>query len=116
MPGWRRYLTAAWQVRKPRDGRDLGEWFDLFLPRGCFLSVTPVMKFVIVGGVIAADVYGKSRYQHGPFSSFVDRFDLLGPDGQVQRVDRAFPPRLFDRIKKSQSTTAAGSTWSRMPR
>lgn len=76
-------------------GVTLGEILDAFLPRGWFLSVTPGTKFVSLGGAIAADVHGKNHHVDGSFGTFVDWFDLMGPDGTVTRCSRDTQSGLF---------------------
>lgn len=73
----------------------LADIIDTFLPRGWFPSVTPGTKFVSLGGAIAADVHGKNHHVEGGFGAFVDWIDIMGPDGQVTRADRAGNDALF---------------------
>jgi len=73
----------------------LAEVIDTFLPRGWFPSVTPGTKFVSLGGAIAADVHGKNHHKDGAFSSCVEWFDLLCPDGMVRRASRSENADLF---------------------
>jgi len=65
------------------------------LPAGWFVPVTPGTRQVTVGGAIAADVHGKNHHAAGSFASHVPWFDLLRPDGQVQRVTPDGDPPLF---------------------
>ncbi|WP_238367987.1 FAD-binding oxidoreductase [Mesobacterium pallidum] len=64
----------------------LADVIAAFLPRGWFPAVTPGTKFVTLGGAIAADVHGKNHHHDGSFCDFVDWIDLMGPDGEVQRL------------------------------
>jgi decaprenylphospho-beta-D-ribofuranose 2-oxidase len=65
------------------------------LPAGWFVPVTPGTRQVTIGGAIAADVHGKNHHAAGSFASHVPWFDLLRPDGQVQRVTPDGDPPLF---------------------
>ena len=70
-------------VLECESGVSLAEILQYFLPRGCFLPVTPGTKYVTVGGAIAADVHGKNHHKDGSFSNFVLDFRLLTPSGEV---------------------------------
>lgn len=59
----------------------LSEIFDLVVPRGWFLPVTPGTRFVTVGGAIANDVHGKNHHRAGTFGRHVRAFELLRSDG-----------------------------------
>jgi len=76
-------------------GLSLAAIIDALLPRGWFPAVTPGTRFVTLGGAIAADVHGKNHHKDGSFGSFVDSFDLLGPDGRVRGCSRQQNPDLF---------------------
>jgi decaprenylphospho-beta-D-ribofuranose 2-oxidase len=76
-------------------GVSLAEILEYFLPRGCFLPVTPGTKFVTVGGAIAADVHGKNHHQDGTFSSFVEDLTLLTPGGERIVCSPGMRPEVF---------------------
>lgn len=62
----------------------LSEILDTFVPRGWFLKVTPGTKLITVGGAIASDVHGKNHHIEGCFSSCVEEFRLMLPNGEVK--------------------------------
>jgi len=76
-------------------GVTLADLLAAFLPRGWLLPVIPGTKFVSVGGAIASDVHGKNHHQAGCFSECLEAFDLLLPDGQLERVSRTQNRPLF---------------------
>jgi FAD/FMN-containing dehydrogenase len=64
----------------------LGDVIDATLPRGWFPMVTPGTKLITIGGAIAADVHGKNHHCDGAFGTCVDWIDLMGPDGNIDRL------------------------------
>jgi decaprenylphospho-beta-D-ribofuranose 2-oxidase len=76
-------------------GVSLEQLMTAALPAGWFVPVTPGTRQVTIGGAIAADVHGKNHHAAGSFASHVPWFDLLRPDGQVQRVTPDGDPPLF---------------------
>jgi FAD/FMN-containing dehydrogenase len=76
-------------------GVSLQELISVFLPRGWFLSVTPGTRLISVGGAIASDVHGKNHHVAGCFSSCVDSFELMLPDGSIVLCSREKNKRLF---------------------
>lgn len=76
-------------------GVSLGDIAHTFLPRGWFLPVTPGTKFVTLGGAIAGEVHGKNHHVDGAFSSHVEAFDLLCPNGERIRCSRTENPDAF---------------------
>lgn len=86
MTGMDRMLSFDDGVLVAEAGVLLGDIIHTFLPRGWFPMVTPGTKYVSLGGAIAADVHGKNHHLDGSFRSCVDWIDLMGPDGEVQRV------------------------------
>ncbi|RMD82363.1 MAG: FAD-binding oxidoreductase [Lentisphaerae bacterium] len=73
----------------------LSEIIEVFLPRGWFLMVTPGTKLITVGGAIAADVHGKNHHRAGCFSSCVESFRLMLPDGTIRECSRESHRELF---------------------
>ena len=76
-------------------GVSLEQLMTAALPAVWFVPVTPGTRQVTIGGAIAADVHGKNHHAAGSFASHVPWFDLLRPDGQVQRVTPDGDPPLF---------------------
>lgn len=74
----------------------LGDIIDAFLPKGWFPLVTPGTKFVSLGGAIASDVHGKNHHIDGSFRSCVDWVDVMGPDGEINRLSPTDDAELFD--------------------
>ncbi len=66
----------------------LSEILEICVPKGWFLSVTPGTKLITVGGAIASDVHGKNHHIEGCFSSCVDEFNLMLPDGKIKTVTK----------------------------
>ncbi|HEY0275636.1 MAG TPA: FAD-binding oxidoreductase [Paenirhodobacter sp.] len=73
----------------------LSDVISAFLPRGWFPLVTPGTKYVTLGGMVASDVHGKNHHKDGSFQESVVWFDLMTPDGQVQRCSRSENSDLF---------------------
>lgn len=61
----------------------LSEIIEAFVPRGWFLKVTPGTKLITIGGAIASDVHGKNHHVEGCFSSCVEEFTLMLPNGEI---------------------------------
>lgn len=97
MRGFDRFLAfdPATGVLSAEAGVSLDAIIAALLPRGWFPAVTPGTRFVTLGGAIAADVHGKNHHRDGSFGSFVDSFDLMGPDGAIRRCARDENPELF---------------------
>jgi FAD/FMN-containing dehydrogenase len=55
----------------------------VFLPRGWFTPVTPGTHYVTLGGMVAADVHGKSHHVDGCFGEHVTRLKLRVADGRI---------------------------------
>ncbi|MFC3057468.1 FAD-binding oxidoreductase [Paenirhodobacter populi] len=73
----------------------LSDVISAFLPRGWFPLVTPGTKYVTLGGMVASDVHGKNHHKDGSFQTCVEWFDLMTPDGRVQRCSRTENSELF---------------------
>ena len=66
----------------------LSEIIEAFVPRGWFLKVTPGTKLITIGGAIASDVHGKNHHVEGCFSSCVEEFTLMLPNGELKNVKK----------------------------
>ena len=66
----------------------LSEIIEAFVPRGWFLKVTPGTKLITIGGAIASDVHGKNHHVEGCFSSCVEEFTLMLPNGEIKNVKK----------------------------
>ncbi len=64
-------------------GLSLHEINRVFLPRGWFVPVTPGTQFVTLGGMVAADVHGKSHHVDGCFGAHVTRLKMRVASGRV---------------------------------
>ena len=72
----------------------LSDILAAFTPRGWYPPVVPGTKFVTVGGMIAADVHGKSHQYDGSFGAHVDSLTLAS-GGEIRLCSRTENPRLF---------------------
>ena len=88
-------LDTAAGVVTCEAGVSLEQLMTAALLAGWFVPVSPGTRQVTIGGAIAADVHGKNHHVAGSFASHVPWFDLLRPDGQVQRVTPEGDPPLF---------------------
>ncbi len=66
----------------------LSEIIEAFVPRGWFLKVTPGTKLITIGGAIASDIHGKNHHVEGCFSSCVEEFTLILPNGEIKNVKK----------------------------
>ena len=66
----------------------LSEIIEVFVPHGWFLKVTPGTKLITIGGGIASDVHGKNHHVEGCFSSCVEEFNLMIPNGEIKNVKK----------------------------
>ena len=71
-----------------QSGVMLSEIIEAFVPRGWFLKVTPGTKLITIGGAIASDVHGKNHHVEGCFSSCVEEFNLMLPNGEIKNVKK----------------------------
>ena len=71
-----------------QSGVMLSEIIEAFVPRGWFLKVTPGTKLITIGGAIASDVHGKNHHVEGCFSSCVEEFNLMIPNGEIKNVKK----------------------------
>ena len=76
-------------------GVTFADLLEVFLPRGFIAPVSPGTSHVTLGGALANDVHGKNHHHAGSFGEHVLWFDLLLPDGRMQRVSPESDPALF---------------------
>ena len=57
----------------------LNDLFNLILPEGWFLPVSPGTKFISIGGAIASDIHGKNHHLVGCISNFVSHLRIFVP-------------------------------------
>ncbi|MBP7589541.1 MAG: FAD-binding oxidoreductase [Thermoanaerobaculia bacterium] len=82
-------------VLRAEAGLSLREILRLFLPRGFWPPASPGTAFVTLGGMVAADVHGKSHHRDGTFGRHVRSLRVLLADGRVVDCDRETHPGLF---------------------
>ncbi len=76
-------------------GLSLAKLWRLFLPRGWFPPATPGTQYVTLGGMVAADVHGKSHHREGCFGEHVTALRMRLGDGRVAEVTEETEPELF---------------------
>ncbi len=76
-------------------GFSLAKLIEVFLPRGWFTPVTPGTQFVTLGGMVAADVHGKSHHRDGSFGAHVTGLTLRVADGRIIECSDTREPELF---------------------
>jgi len=72
--------------------RALLEWA---VPRGLWVPSVPGTSFVTLGGMVAADVHGKSHQSDGTFGRHVRSLRLLTAAGEIVEASRDAEPELF---------------------
>lgn len=82
-------------VLRAEAGLSLREILRLFLPRGYWPPASPGTAFVTLGGMVAADVHGKSHHRDGTFGRHVLALRLLLADGRIVDCDRETNAGLF---------------------
>lgn len=65
------------------------------LPRGFWVPSVPGTAFVTLGGMVAADVHGKSHHRDGTFGRHVRALRLLLASGEIVDCDRELRPDLL---------------------
>ena len=73
----------------------LQDIIETFVPKGYFLSVTPGIKSITLGGAIANDVHGKNHYLEQSFSQTVISFTLLLASGEIITCSREENKDIF---------------------
>jgi len=76
-------------------GLSLFELNRVFLPRGFFDPVAPGTQFITLGGMVAADVHGKSHHRSGSFGTHLTRLKMRVADGRIVECSRELEPELF---------------------
>jgi decaprenylphospho-beta-D-ribofuranose 2-oxidase len=82
-------------ILRAEAGLSLAQTYDLFLPRGFFVPVTPGTRFVTLGGMVAADVHGKNHHRDGCIGEHVTSIVLRVADGRILTCSPATQPELF---------------------
>jgi len=67
----------------------------VFLPLGWFTPVTPGTHYVTLGGMVAADVHGKSHHRDGCFGAHVTALKMRVADGRILECSEQSEPELF---------------------
>jgi len=88
-------FDPATGILRAEAGLSLARLWRVFLPRGWFPPSTPGTQFVTLGGMLAADVHGKSHHREGCFGEHVTAFKLRAGDGTIIEVTEDAEPDLF---------------------
>ena len=88
-------FDAATGIVRAEAGCPLWRINRIFLPRGWFTPVTPGTHYVTLGGMVAADVHGKSHHRDGCFGEHVTRLKMRVADGRILECSDAQEPELF---------------------
>ena len=88
-------FDAATGVVRAEAGFPLWRLNRLFLPRGWFTPVTPGTHYVTLGGMVAADVHGKSHHRDGCFGEHVTTLKMRVADGRVLECSDEHERDLF---------------------
>jgi decaprenylphospho-beta-D-ribofuranose 2-oxidase len=76
-------------------GLSLARLWQAFLPRGWFPPATPGTQYVTLGGMVAADVHGKSHHREGCFGEHVTALRMRVGDGSLVEVTEGSEPDLL---------------------
>ena len=88
-------FDAATGIVRAEAGLSLRDLNRVFMPRGFFPPVTPGTMFVTLGGMVAADVHGKSHHRHGCFGAHVRALKMRLGDDRIVECSRDVHPDLF---------------------
>lgn len=88
-------FDAATGIVRAEAGFPLWRLNRLFLPRGWFTPVTPGTHYVTLGGMVAADVHGKSHHRDGCFGEHVTALKMRVADGRVLECSDEHERELF---------------------
>lgn len=76
-------------------GLSLASLIRVLLPRGFWCPSSPGTQFVTLGGMVAADVHGKSHHRDGTLGRHVTALRMLLADGREVTCSRELEPELF---------------------
>lgn len=88
-------FDPATGILRAEAGLSLAGLNRAFLRRGWFPPASPGTQFVTLGGLVAADVHGKSHHREGCFGEHVTGLKMRVGDGRVLEVREASEPELF---------------------
>ena len=82
-------------ILRAEAGLSLREINRLFLPRGFFDPVAPGTQHITLGGMVAADVHGKTHHRDGSFGNHVLKLKMRVADGRILECSREVENDLF---------------------
>lgn len=82
-------------VLRAEAGLSLFDLNRVFLPRGFFDPVAPGTQFITLGGMVAADVHGKSHHRTGSFGAHVRALKMRVADGRIVECSPDVEAELF---------------------
>ncbi|SVA73763.1 uncharacterized protein METZ01_LOCUS126617 [marine metagenome] len=82
-------------VVRAQAGASLEQLNRVLWCQGWHLPSSPGTQRVTLGGMVAADVHGKSHHSEGCFGEHVTKLRLRVADGRILEVSDAFEPDLF---------------------
>ena len=88
-------FDASTLVLRAEAGLALRALLEWTLPRGLWVPSVPGTSFVTLGGMVAADVHGKSHQKDGTLGRHVRALRLLTAGGDVVEASRDREPELF---------------------
>ncbi len=88
-------FDPATGILRAEAGLSLAALNRAFLRRGWFPPSSPGTQFVTLGGLVAADVHGKSHHSEGTFGEHVTALKMRVGDGRVLEVREESEPELF---------------------
>lgn len=91
LTGWGRYPSVPGSA-------DVSEHlYQVFLPQGSSTPVSPGIRCVTFGGMVAADVHGKNHHVAGTVGRHVESLEVRVADRSVVTCSRAVHPDLCRR-------------------
>lgn len=88
-------FDPATGVLRAEAGLSLVRLNRLFLPRGWFPPASPGTEYVTLGGMVAADVHGKSHHEERSFGEHVRALKLRVADGRILEISHETECELF---------------------
>ena len=82
-------------VLRAEAGLSLFEVNRVFLPRGFYDPVAPGTQFITLGGMVAADVHGKTHHRCGSFGTHLRALRMRVADGRIVECSPEVEPDLF---------------------